>query len=503
MSESIGRDYEASRSAMAESRSDTSRVLVLIILIGIVVVAMGVYLVGGAICRPLITLTRLMQRLAEGSLRVEIPARDLTLRTEIGDMARAIRVFDEQAQQNARMKEAEVAENLAKLRRQQESEELTDMFGSSVAGVFASLSQASSTLAETAQTLNSASTETNQEVEVVTGAVGETAANAQSVAAASEELTAAIGEISRLIHRSAAVAEQGSVQAKEVVEKVVRLRNASDRIGDIVKIIADIASQTNLLALNATIEAARAGEAGRGFAVVAGEVKNLSAQTQKATIDIADQIAEIQNSIGGTVDSVQAIGETVNGIYQATGEIAAAVTEQQSATDEIARNVQFVSSSATSISNSIARVRDSATRTSGAALEVRSAASAMAEQSGKLGGEVQDFLTAVRNVGNGNEFTRLDVDLPARVGSGAEARSVRARMISMGGVWLDDRLSQPLGSRVEVTIDGLGRSLVARIAGLSEHGTRLQFPMDTAHMAFMAEALQRLDRSPLDRQRAA
>ena len=493
MSQSVTRDYETSRSEMAETRSHTSHLLLLVVLVGVLVVALGVHLVGGAICNPLIGLTRLMQQLATGHRQVDIPARALALRTEIGDMARAIKVFDEQAQQNQQMKAAEEAENRAKQRRQHEADELIDMFGASVTGVFSGLSQASATMATTAHTLGETAAETNQEVHVVTGAVKETAANAQSVAAASEELTAAIGEISRLIHNSAQVAERGSIEAKEVVERVERLRMTSDRIGDIVKIIADIASQTNLLALNATIEAARAGEAGRGFAVVAGEVKTLSTQTQQATVDIAAQIAEIQNSIVGTVDSVQIIGQTVSSIHRATGDIAAAVAEQQSATDEIARNVQFVSSSADSISASITRVRDSATRTNGAALEVRDASEAMAEQTGRLSDEVRDFLTAIRNAGQGDDFTRLEIDLPARVmETNGESRSARARMISVGGVWLDARLSQPLGSRVEVTVEGIARPLSARIAGLSDRGTRLQFPMDSTHLAFVTNAMTHL-----------
>jgi methyl-accepting chemotaxis protein len=114
--------------------------------------------------------------------------------------------------------------------------------------------------------------------------------------------------------------------------KVEGLSTAAQRIGDVVSLIQDVAAQTNLLALNATIEAARAGEAGRGFAVVASEVKTLVDQTAKATEEIKQQIAAIQNSTNGAVDAMQSIVTTMGEVNKHTQEIAGAV-QQQSAGD--------------------------------------------------------------------------------------------------------------------------------------------------------------------------
>ena len=104
--------------------------------------------------------------------------------------------------------------------------------------------------------------------------------------------------------------------------KVEGLASATQRIGDVVSLIQDVAAQTNLLALNATIEAARAGEAGRGFAVVASEVKTLADQTAKATDDIEHQIAAIQNSTNGAVEAMQSIVTTMGEVNRNTQEIA-------------------------------------------------------------------------------------------------------------------------------------------------------------------------------------
>ncbi len=453
-------------------------------------VTIGGYVAVIGISRPISTLTGVMASLAHGDVTITVPG--LGRSDELGAMAKAVQVFKDNAIEKQRMDESEKLRQQVERRRQQEAEELIDMFGSSISGVFQTLSGTTRMMADTAESMKNQVGETNAQIDLVSREVGEADSNSQAVAAASQELTAAISEISRLVNSSTQVAENGSHQATEVVAKVSRLRDASAKIGDIVGIISTIASQTNLLALNATIEAARAGEAGRGFAVVAGEVKNLSAQTQKATVDITAQISEIQSTIGGTVDAVQAIGQTVSEIHQASTEIAAAITEQQSATDEIARNIQFVSSATENIGRSMGAVRDSADRNNVSSAQVFQASSSMSGQTEKLATEVGDFLSAVKGAGTRHQFERLESDASARIMVGGASQTTRARQISIGGAWLDAHIDQAPGSTVEVTIDGIPRTIRARIAGVSDKGTRLQFPMDSAHLSFMTDAISRL-----------
>src|SRR6185503_3803353 len=107
----------------------------------------------------------------------------------------------------------------------------------------------------------------------------QTSSNVQTVAAGAEELVSSVAEISRQITEASRVSATAVDEAARTGATVTHLADAAKRIGEVVRLISDIAGQTNLLALNATIESARAGEAGKGFAVVASEVKSLATQT--------------------------------------------------------------------------------------------------------------------------------------------------------------------------------------------------------------------------------
>ena len=138
------------------------------------------------------------------------------------------------------------------------------------------------------------------------GGAGKSSADLTAVAAAVEQFTASVGEISRQVAVASDVAGQ-AVRRAEARQTIIRgLADSTARIGDVVRLIDSIAGQTNLLALNATIEAARAGDAGKGFAVVAGEVKALAAQTAKATAEIGAQIETVR---GATEETVAAMND--------------------------------------------------------------------------------------------------------------------------------------------------------------------------------------------------
>ena len=220
--------------------------------------------------------------------------------------------------------------------------------------------------------------------------------NVQTVASASEELSASIEEIGRQVLRSQEVARRAADEAARTDVTVQDLIGGSQKIGEVVQLISSIAAQTNLLALNATIEAARAGEAGKGFAVVASEVKSLATQTARATEQIGAQISAMQGVSNDAAAAIRGIGGIIEQMNGITATIASAVEEQTAATQEIARNVQQAAGGTQEVSSNIVQVTDAAGETEAAAGQVLSASEDLSRQSEALQGQVERFLAAMR-----------------------------------------------------------------------------------------------------------
>ncbi len=282
------------------------------------------------------------------------------------------------------------------IRRANALDGLITQFEGAVGGGVATVTRASQELETAADTLTGTADTTQRLSSTVTCASEEASSNVHSVASAAEEMAASVNEIGRRVQESSSIAREAVKQAEKTDGRIAELLQAAGRIGAVVKLITAIAEQTNLLALNATIEAARAGEAGRGFAVVASEVKQLAAQTAKATDEISNQIAEMQGATQDSVGAIKEIGGTIGRIAEIAAAIAAAVEQQDATTAEISRNIANAAQSTAGVAANIADVNRGAAQTGAASGQVLEAAKSLARESGHLNSEVDKFLTLVR-----------------------------------------------------------------------------------------------------------
>ncbi|MBA9062020.1 methyl-accepting chemotaxis protein [Methylobacterium fujisawaense] len=353
-------------------------------------------MMAATVAHPLDRLVEVLQRMSLGDLDTEIA--EARRRDEIGMVGRAVEGIKAVVAQKAREQEQarRSAEAAAAAERKRAMTALADGFEEAVGTIVGSVSSAASELHATAQALTNTATQAAARSSSVAAAADQASTSVRTVAVAADELGASVREIAGQVAGSSRLARTAVDEADETGHRVQALSEAVSRISDAAGLIASIAAQTNLLALNATIEAARAGEAGLGFAVVAAEVKDLAAQTARATEEINDHIARVQGSTGEATRALDGIVRRIRDINAVAAAVAASVEEQGAATQEIVRNVTQASDGTADVTVNIAGVAGAAAHTGEAARQVLGSASDLSQHSARLGVEVARFLDSVR-----------------------------------------------------------------------------------------------------------
>ncbi len=312
------------------------------------ILALGVVLarlVGVSLTAPLLRLRDRMAQIAdgEGDLTVRV---DDTGQDEVGQLGAAFNRF-------------------------------VDKVATTVRGVTASaqgVAEAASGMTAVSADLDETAARSSAQAGQAQGAASSISESVSTAAAATEEMSASIREIAQSAAEAAKVGERAGVLAAQTETTVTALGDSSAEIGNVIKVISDVAEQTNLLALNATIEAARAGEAGKGFAVVASEVKDLAQQTGAATEEIARRNQAIQDDTRAAVASITQITHVVREITDHQAAIAAAVEEQSATTAEVSRGVHEAAGAVANVNAAIATVSQDADHTAQEMTRIREAA---------------------------------------------------------------------------------------------------------------------------------
>ncbi len=307
--------------------------MTIIIVVGALSIILVVVMVN-KVATPVAALTRTLDRLGHGDYDLTVPGQEAG--DELGQMARSVEFLRRTAIDAEAMKQThQQEERHAQEHLRNEMLTLTEVLEGEIQETVGDISSQTNRLSDGAAKLSRVATSLHEAARAVSDSVETTSQNVQTVASATAELEASSREILSQVANSSRLADTARQRADEASLRVAGLTESAASIGNVVKLIQNIAGQTRMLALNATIEAARAGEAGKGFAVVADEVKGLARQTESGIADVSAQADDIGRTTHDTVETVESVTAAIRDIDAISSEVARAADQQRQATGEI------------------------------------------------------------------------------------------------------------------------------------------------------------------------
>lgn len=322
---------------MAESNTLTQLIfLISAVLIGLFMVL--AFFLANSTTKPISHTASMLKDIAqgEGDLTMRLHAKN---NDEIGELAHWFNLFMENLQDIIK----QVTNNSNSV----------DSSATELSRISTELTEGAENTSTRANTVAAAAEEMSANLNNVAASMEQSTHNTSMVAASSEEMNATINEIAQNAESARSISSNAVDQSSQASARMNELNAAAAAIGKVTETITEISDQTNLLALNATIEAARAGDAGKGFAVVANEIKELAKQTAEATLNIKNQIEDVQSTTSLTMKEIDEVSSVIINVNEIVGAIATAVEEQSAATKEITNNITQVSSGIDEVNSNV------------------------------------------------------------------------------------------------------------------------------------------------------
>ncbi|MEZ5655221.1 MAG: methyl-accepting chemotaxis protein [Sphingobium sp.] len=273
---------------------------------------------------------------------------------------------------------------------------LATRYEESVAALAEHLDEAINALGFATENISSINAQARDKAQRVLDLAISTTDAVESVAHATGLLNDAAANIASEAEEQVAIGNVAREAGENGLRSLGALADQTDSIGEIIRMIQDLAGQTGLLSLNATIEAARAGEAGRGFVVVANEVKQLAAQTHNAVARIDEIIGGTRERMGEADSAMRSVAETIGKVSARAGHIADAVTGQRQTTWDISEAAARTASASQQVRMTADDVAKSAKQADALAEEIRGIMESLQAKSEALRGTSNDFLETLR-----------------------------------------------------------------------------------------------------------
>lgn len=353
-------------------------------------------LLGKHIIKPILQTVKTTKNIASGNFDNHIE--EIDRKDEMGMLLQSFQVMQKQIINHIET-EKKISEELANAEefyRREIVGDLTNELQEKVQAGLEHINQSIRSMEETSKIMHDTvedAGEKSSSIVLITEKVNQ---NIHEIVASISDLSNAIIDIGQRSSKSSGIATVAMEKAEHANNTIGTLADSSQKIGEIISLINEIANQINLLALNATIEAARAGDAGKGFAVVASEVKSLANQTAKATEEISAQISSIQDITGVAVEDMQEVAETIKNMGDVTIDIANSVKQQEGAVGSIRDNITNTQDDAEKVAHTISSTVQAVQGASGSTQEVFDKAHSLLDESEKLKDVVAHVIKEIR-----------------------------------------------------------------------------------------------------------